>query len=128
MHAVDTNVVVRLVTSDDPLQTARAAALFARQDIFVPVTVVLETEWVLRRGYRYSMAQIADAFRAIIGLPGVTVERSDQVFRALDLCEAGMDFADALHFCAMPEGAVFATFDRALHRIATRAGLSVTEP
>lgn len=49
--AVDTNVVVRLLTNDDPAQARRAAAFFADHEIFIAVTVLLETEWVLRHAY-----------------------------------------------------------------------------
>ena len=57
MIAVDTNVLVRLLTGDDPAQTRRAADLFAQESILIPKTVLLETEWVLR--YRYELAPIA---------------------------------------------------------------------
>jgi predicted nucleic-acid-binding protein len=49
--AVDTNLVVRLVTNDDKTQATRAKAVFAANDAFVPKTVLLESEWVLRFTY-----------------------------------------------------------------------------
>jgi hypothetical protein len=48
MFAVDTNVVVRYLVNDNAAQAARARRLVEREDIFVPLTVLLETEWVLR--------------------------------------------------------------------------------
>jgi predicted nucleic-acid-binding protein len=45
---VDTNVLVRLVTNDDPVQSIKAARLFAEEDVFVSRTVLREVEWVLR--------------------------------------------------------------------------------
>jgi len=48
MIAVDTNIVVRLLTNDDPEQAGRAAAVVKNGPVFIPKTVVLETEWVLR--------------------------------------------------------------------------------
>jgi len=57
MIAVDTNVLVRLLTGDDPAQTQRAVELFAQESILIPKTVLLETEWVLR--YRYELAPTA---------------------------------------------------------------------
>jgi len=48
MLAVDTNLLVRIVANDDPEQVRRATSLFETERIFVPKTVLLETEWVLR--------------------------------------------------------------------------------
>jgi predicted nucleic acid-binding protein len=46
MLAVDTNVVVRLLTADEPVQAARARAIFERETVLLVKTVVLETQWV----------------------------------------------------------------------------------
>ena len=63
MLAVDTNVVVRLLTGDNPAQAARARAIFQRETVFVVKTVILvETEWVLRSLYRFDAIRILDAF------------------------------------------------------------------
>ena len=48
MLAVDTNLVVRLLTNDEPAQAKRAAAAFAANEIYIAKSVLLETEWVLR--------------------------------------------------------------------------------
>ena len=69
MLAVDTNIVVRYLTADDPEQFAKARALIDGEDIFVCKTVLLETEWVLRRGYRFSRDRIIAALTAFAGLP-----------------------------------------------------------
>jgi predicted nucleic-acid-binding protein len=52
MLAVDTNVLVRLLTGDEPKQAAAARALFAAEPIWIAKTVFLETGWVLRRPVR----------------------------------------------------------------------------
>ena len=54
MIAIDTNILVRLVTRDDDAQAKRAAALFEREAIYVGKTVLLETEWVLHFSYELS--------------------------------------------------------------------------
>ncbi len=59
MPALDTNVLVRYVVRDDTAQLAAAKRLISRclaeaQSIFVPVTVVLELEWVLRASFGYA--------------------------------------------------------------------------
>ena len=47
MVAVDTNVLVRLLTGDEPAQSARARAIFERETVLLAKTVILESEWVL---------------------------------------------------------------------------------
>ena len=114
MIAVDTNVLVRLLTGDDPAQTQRAAELFAQESILVPKTVLLETEWVLRYSYELSPTVILTAFRKVLGLPQVTVEDGNALVEALARYEEGMDFADALHLCRSTHCENFLTFDRKL--------------
>lgn len=53
MNAIDTNVLVRLLVADDMTQAQQAAALIdSGQAFFVPITVVLELEWILRGFYK----------------------------------------------------------------------------
>ena len=59
MRAVDTNVLVRALVQDDPVQARRALALLSHHQVFVPVTVILELEWVLRSRYGFAPAVIA---------------------------------------------------------------------
>lgn len=120
MIAVDTNVLVRLLTADDPDQTARAAALFEREAVLIPKTVLLETEWVLRYSYRLDAAGVLTGFVRLLGLPSVTVEDEAAVADALALYERGVDFADALHLSSAKQAAVFATFDSRLKKRAGR--------
>lgn len=122
MIAVDTNVVVRLLTGDDPAQTQRAVALFSQSHILIAKTVLLEMEWVLRYSYEQSPAAILAAFRKLIGLPQVTVEDGVAVAEALTGYEAGMDFADALHLASGREAEAFATFDARLKKRAGEQG------
>jgi predicted nucleic-acid-binding protein len=119
MIAIDTNVLVRLLTGDDPAQTKRAAALFAGNSILIPKTVLLETEWVLRYSYELAPSVVLSAFRKTLGLPQVTVENASAVDDALTRYEQGMDFADALHLSSATQAEAFATFDT---RLKKRAG------
>ena len=116
MIAIDTNVLVRLVTRDDNAQALRAAELFEHNQIYVGKTVLLETEWVLRFSYELDGKVILDTLKKIAGLPQVTLEDSPAVSEALVLFEAGMDFADALHLTSSREAAQFATFDQRLKK------------
>jgi predicted nucleic-acid-binding protein len=112
--AVDTNVVVRLLTNDHPTQVARAVALFRKHAIFVPKSVLLETEWVLRYGYGIAPPSIAKAFLALMGLPNVTMEDAPTVHQAIGMLAKGIDFADALHLASSAAAERFATFDAKL--------------
>jgi predicted nucleic-acid-binding protein len=112
--AVDTNLVVRLVTNDDKPQATRAKAVFAANDIFVPKTVLLETEWVLRFSYELDRPAILRGLRGVLGMANVTGEDGANVARALDWYEGGLDLADALHLAASGEAKRFATFDARL--------------
>ena len=119
--AVDTNVVVRYVTRDDPAQERQARAVFLANRVFVPMTVLLETEWVLRCTYRYAPEQIAEALTMIVENEGVRVENPDATRRALGAFRQGIDLADALHLASCAGLDRFVTFDRPLSRRAARA-------
>ena len=124
MLAVDTNLVVRYLTGDHPQQSARAKALINGQPVFIALTVILETEWVLRSTYKSPKADIIRRLRAFAGLPTVTTEGGMVLAAALDLAEKGVDLADALHFSASSHCSAFATFDRKFVRAAQAAGAS----
>ncbi|MCA3254681.1 type II toxin-antitoxin system VapC family toxin [Bradyrhizobium sp.] len=123
MRAIDTSVLVRLLVRDDEAQWAAARTLVARGPVFVGVTVMLETEWVLRSAYGFTPAEISGALRSLIGLPSVTAEDAAAVAAALDGLDAGLDFADALHLARSTDCADFVTFDRRLARKATAVTL-----
>jgi predicted nucleic-acid-binding protein len=114
VRAIDTNVVVRLLVADDADQAQAARQIVLGGETFLGVSVVLETEWVLRAGYDFTAKQIADAMRALAGLPDLTMEEPEQVALALDGMEQGMDFADALHLARSSHCREFVTFDRKL--------------
>ena len=122
MLAIDTNVIVRYLTGDHPEQSPRSRRLIDGQPVFVAATVILETEWVLRSAYGHDQAAIVNALRALGGLPTVEIEDAAIVSSALDLAEAGMDFADALHLGRSRHCEGFATFDRKLVKTAQLAG------
>lgn len=120
MIAIDTNVVVRFLTGDDPDQAERARALIETRAVFVPVTVVLECEWVLRSAYGFSRNDVAAALAAFGGLPGVTIEDAAAVAVALAATE--MDFADALHLRRSDHCTELVTFDRRFAEVGGHGG------
>jgi len=129
MRAIDTNIIVRYLTGDDPAQAERVRAVIGHEPVFVPRTVLLEVEWVLRAVYDLSSKQIIPALRALAGLPGVSFEDAALVAKAMNWSDAGMDFADALHLAAATGCESFLTFDKRLARSGARlAGISVSAP
>ncbi len=118
MRAIDTNIIVRFLTADDEKQARAARAVIEGGDIFVPMTVMLESEWVLRSGYGFTADRIANGLRGLAGLPGVSVEEPLLLAQALDWMCNGMDFADALHLAKSDGCAAFLTFDRQLIKAA----------
>jgi len=114
--AVDTNVLVRLLTADDAGQFQKARRLFSDHDIFIPGTVLLETEWVLRFAYKFEAAAINAALVNLLGLPNARVTMPEMVAKALEWHRQGLDFADALHLAASQEQERFLTFDAKLVR------------
>ena len=122
MRAVDTNVLVRLFARDDARQLAAARQALATDSIFVPKTVVVEFEWVLRGVYREPRATIATAIETILATANVEVEDATAVARAADWFRRGMDFADALHLASSGHVDSFLTFDAAMRRQAENMG------
>jgi len=128
MRAVDTNVVVRYLTGDDPDQTARVRDAIDAGQVYIPTTVLLETEWVLRRAYGYGPNEVIGALRRIAGLPQVRVENAALLAESLERAESGMDFADALHLGAAARCEAMLTFDRRFIRTAMGTSVRVMEP
>ena len=129
MRAVDTNVIVRYLTEDDAEQSRRARRCIEAGDLLVTTTVLLETEWVLRRRHRFTTRQITAALRALAGQPGICAEAPRHLALACDWAEVGMDFAAALHLATAPDCGAFVSFDEALARDAARMGsLPVVAP
>ena len=128
MRAIDTNVVVRYLTGDHPVQSPKARAVIDAGPVFASTTVLLETEWVLRSVYGFSAAEVARALRDFAGLPGVAVENPVLLAEALDHAERDMDFADALHLGAAARCEAMLTFDRRFIEMAKDGPVRVLEP
>jgi predicted nucleic-acid-binding protein len=122
MLAVDTNVVIRILFGSDAAQSLRAKALLDNNQLFIPTTVLLETEWVLRAIYRLDAGFLAETLRSLVGLEHVSTEDPARIGKALDWMEDGLDFADALHLAGAQGCEAFVTFDKALTRKASRLG------
>lgn len=121
MIAIDTNVVVRIVTQDDPDQAEAARKLVERSGrLWLAKTVLLETEWVLRHCYSLSREVILLTFWKLLGYRPLHAEDRTAVQQALEWYAAGLDFADALHLASRPEADRFVTFDKRFAKVARR--------
>ncbi len=99
MIGLDTNVLVRYVVQDDPLQSRAATdvieGLGEDRPGFVSLVVVVELYWVLRRAYQVPADQTAQVIRTLLDSVEIAVQESDSVRRALERLPNG-DFTDAL--------------------------------
>jgi predicted nucleic-acid-binding protein len=111
MRAIDTNILARFYTQDDPAQAKEAESILAAGNVFVPKTVLLELEWVLRAAYGFAAPAIARTFDHLSALPGVMIEDPEQIEHAIGLYKTGFDFADAMHYAAAHACEAFLTFD-----------------
>jgi predicted nucleic-acid-binding protein len=99
---LDTNVLVRYLTQDDPIQSPQATELIehrltARNPGFISVVAMAETVWVLERAYGLNGDQIADAIERTLQASELMVENEQQVFAAMTTLREGRgSFADAL--------------------------------
>lgn len=125
MAGLDTNVLVRWIVDDDSRQVARAQRLF--QDaleqglpLFVPSTVMLELEWVLRSRYEFDKATVLGAFNALLETQELEFQDEPALERALGFYrQHPADFADCLHAgqCGSAGRAPMITFDGTAARL-----------
>jgi len=103
MPAFDTNVLVRYIVQDDAAQLAAAKRLIGRcvaegSTLFVPVTVMLELEWVLRSGFGFGKDDVLTTLSSLLSAAELTFESERALEVALQLFRKGSaDFGDCLH-------------------------------
>ena len=124
MIALDTNVLVRYLTRDDPAQAAVAdkviAGLAAEAPGFICREVIVELVWVLERRYRVPRAEIASALEALLAAAEIAVEAAGDVGAALfRYRDDGLGFADLMIAAAARRAGAskLVTFDRRAARI-----------
>ena len=128
MKALYTNVLARFFINDPDdaeaaLQKPAAVAALSRP-VFVPITVTLKFEWVMRGFYELPRTDIERVFLALCGLENVTLEDREVVLSSLVAYGQGLDFADALHLARSSHCRALVSFDQRLQKRATAAGLS----
>lgn len=127
MIGLDTNVLVRYVAQDDPVQSAKATDLVESLSVaapgFIAMVSVVELVWVLQSCYVSSKEEIAQVIETLLRTKELTVEHADIVWQALRRFNiANADFADCLiERCAHEAGCEYVmTFD---YKAAKTAGM-----
>jgi predicted nucleic-acid-binding protein len=115
MLALDTNVLARYYVREGGSARAQeeaARAIVERgSQLFVPKTVVLELEWVLRGVYGHPRPDVCRVFEHLMSMPHVEIEDRAVVETALANLRKGLDFADALHHASSRGCEALLTFD-----------------
>lgn len=114
MISVDTNVILRHLLNDNPVQSPVASKFLTDENILILPTVILEVVHVLAMLYGYTPREIRKALTTLLGAPNVHMQNYSAIHDALyAYAEGGMDFPDAYHIC-LSEGTAdeFATFER----------------
>ena len=120
MRAIDTNVLVRLVTRDDARQAA-SADVFVEKGAWVSILALAEATWVLAAVYERSTADLVIAVEMLLNHKDLTLQDSDVVVAALELFRSrpALGFSDCLmlHLARKAGHLPLGTFDRALGKV-----------
>jgi predicted nucleic-acid-binding protein len=102
MIGLDTNVVVRYLAQDDPIQSAKATQIFERRLTeqvpgFISLVTMVETVWVLDTVYGLAAREIAQAVERMLQADTLLIQNEQEVFTAMVSLKSGRgSFADAL--------------------------------
>ena len=120
MRAVDTNVLVRLITRDDRRQSA-AAESYVERGAWVSVLVLAEATWVLATVYELTSKELAKAIEMLLNHRDLVLQDAETVVEALELFRAKpvLGFSDCLILqLARKAGHLpLGTFDRSLAKV-----------
>ena len=125
MASLDTNVLVRFLVRDDAAQLALTHQLIRTclgrgETLHVPITVMIELEWVLRSAYQLAKDEVIDLLSGLMSARELDLESEQALEIALSMYRDGSaDYADCLHVAlAFQSGQVpLWTFDRQAARI-----------
>ena len=102
MIGLDTNILIRYLTQDDPVQSAKATEILERRLTlkrpgFVSVVAMVETVWVLDRAYELTAQEIATAVERMLQVEVLAIENEQEVFTAMVVLKQGHgSFSDTL--------------------------------
>jgi predicted nucleic-acid-binding protein len=125
MIGLDTNILVRYLTQDDPLQSAKATEIIERglseeAPGFISIVAMVETVWVLDRSYGFTAHEIAEGIERLLQTEVLVVEHEQEVFAAMIQLKQGQGaFADAvIAALGIKAGCSYTlTFDRKAQRL-----------
>ena len=124
MICLDTNILVRLVTGDTPEQARSVQAAFSRaeergEEIRAALPAILETVWVLEKGYGYSREAISLLISALATSENLEIEHLWCVLEASRMYRLRGDFADLLlvAHARLREARCFMSFDKKLRSL-----------
>jgi predicted nucleic-acid-binding protein len=123
---IDTNVLVRLITVDEPIQARKARRLIADAELVgVSISSLCEAVWVLRSGFGYDRIQIVVALEAVLNTAKFVMDRV-AVDAGLRMLREGADFADGVIALESDRlgGESFVSFDRKAISALRKAGKS----
>lgn len=132
MPALDTNVLVRYLVQDNTAQMAAAKRLIVKcvsekRTLFIPVTVTLELEWVLRSNFGYGKSETIRVLSELFSAAELSFESERALEVALELYRgAAADFADCLHIALAAQAGEqpLWTFDKAAAKVSGAASLA----
>ena len=118
MIGLDTNVLARYFVEEADADRATAAQRQAArqliesgQELFLPKTVALELEWVLRGYYGFAVEAVLQVFEQLLNHTCLSVEDRPDLEQALAGLRSGLAFTDALHHASCRDCEVIASFD-----------------
>ncbi len=118
--AVDTNVLLRFLLADDPIQhRASVETLEQATAVILPLVALCEVGWVLNRTYGLSRAEIAAMLRGLTSIGNVEFDMTE-VEAGLAMLDTGGDFADGVIACQgrIKRADAFLSFDlKAVNRL-----------
>jgi len=128
--ALDTNILARAIAIETEADAATLAQqrhaqalLSSGQDMFVPITVIEELEWVLRGIYEMPADEITAVLEDMLAVENLTVDRAAAVAQAVVWYRKGIDFSDALHLAQAGLCSSMASFDARFAKTCRRLGL-----
>jgi predicted nucleic-acid-binding protein len=122
--SVDTNVLIRAVLQDDPVQGPAAARIMSEASLIaISLPCLCEFVWVLSRGAKLSVSEVAQSIRDLLETENVAMNRP-AVEAGLAMMEAGGDFADGViaHEGKWLGGELFYSFDKNAVALLTKIG------
>jgi predicted nucleic-acid-binding protein len=102
MIGLDTNILIRYLAQDDPVQSLQASEIIERRLTeenpgFISIVVMVEIVWVLARAYRFKAREIASVIERMLQVDVLVVQNEQEVFTAMIALKQGQgSFADAV--------------------------------